>query len=114
MLSDLFAQGDGLLPQFFKGRAAVAALLHLLPVTLSLLRRGRRRGHLCHHPHAVNPARPDVDAVHGQPQRPSALPPQPTLGGLQPLLLFVRDDITPDHVRPVTFRRPGGRADLAG
>ncbi|ADI10147.1 hypothetical protein SBI_07027 [Streptomyces bingchenggensis BCW-1] len=115
MLSDLFAQNDRLLPQFLKGRAVVAALLYLLPVALSLLWRGScRRGHLRNHPHAVNSARPDVDAVHGQPQRPSTLPPQSALGGLQPLLLFVREDIGPDHVRPVTVRRSEGRAELDG
>ena len=77
MLSDLFAQGGRLLPQLLKGRTIVVALLH----ALSLLRRGRRRGiQLRHHLYVVDQARPDIDPVHGQPQRPPTLPPQPTLG----------------------------------
>lgn len=67
MLGNLFAQGGGLLPQFFKGGAIVAAL-PLRSVVLPLLRWGRcRSGHLRHHPDAMDDARADVDSVHGQP-----------------------------------------------
>lgn len=58
MLSDLFAQGYGLLPQFLKARAVAAALLLLLPPALFVLFVGlllprwrcRRGVHLRHHP----------------------------------------------------------------